>query len=135
MEKLEKKVRTFTIVGILLLIAFIAGIPMTVLGATKGITALLVIGMTTPGELWLDQGVMRVNNLWVNPLCTNETFVIFVLPGCSRQDILMKVFSFYPESEIWKISSASGIGGNTHSLYTYAPPRGVLYTRCGVLFI
>ena len=45
MEKLEKKVRTFTIVGILLLIAFIAGIPMTVLGATKGITALLVIGI------------------------------------------------------------------------------------------
>lgn len=45
MEKLEKKVRTFAIVGILLLIAFIAGIPMTVLGATKGITALLVIGI------------------------------------------------------------------------------------------
>ena len=45
MEKLEKKIKTFAIVGISLLIAFVAGIPMAVFGATMGITALLVIGI------------------------------------------------------------------------------------------
>ena len=45
MDKVKKKIRTYLGVGIALLIGLPAGIVMTVFGATKGITALLVIGI------------------------------------------------------------------------------------------
>ena len=45
MEKIKKKIRTFFWVGLAFLIGLPAGIIMTVFGATKGITALLVVGI------------------------------------------------------------------------------------------
>lgn len=45
MDKIKKKIRTFFGVGLALLIGLPAGIVMTVFGATKSITALLVIGI------------------------------------------------------------------------------------------
>ena len=45
MEKIKKKIRTFFWVGLAFLIGLPAGVIMTVFGATKGITALLVVGI------------------------------------------------------------------------------------------
>ena len=45
MEKIKKKIHTYFGVGLALVIGLPAGIIMTVFGAVKGITALLVIGI------------------------------------------------------------------------------------------
>ena len=45
MEKIKKKIRTLFWVGLAFLIGLPAGVIMTVFGATKGITALLVVGI------------------------------------------------------------------------------------------
>ncbi len=91
MEKVTKKIRVFLGVGIALALAFVAGIPMTVLGATNGITALLAIGI-----------IFIVAGFYVSPI---------MLVQVSEKRKLKRVVQAVEEQNLYTVREiAAGVG-------------------------